>query len=139
MWSDRQLPNVLPSLSRLEDDVHNRFPQNTCNHLPDFTTSCPRKPLFQDPHNSMKHKKSYLFGYDTMLRRSRGTNHLQLHGWRVNQARNPNDPQDGGNIFLWNINWFHWTAKHYIREDRTLRSHLCENLKSLYIIIHTIL
>jgi hypothetical protein len=38
--------------------------------------------------------------------------------------------EDWSSVFLWNIGWLWKTTWRYIPEDRTLRNHHCENLKS---------
>jgi hypothetical protein len=35
------------------------------------------------------------------------------------------DPEDRGDMFLWNVSWFERTTRHYIPEDRTLRNKNC--------------
>jgi hypothetical protein len=38
--------------------------------------------------------------------------------------------EDGGDIFLWNLGWLSTDYTMYIPEDRTLKNHCCENLRS---------
>jgi hypothetical protein len=39
------------------------------------------------------------------------------------------DPEDGGDVFLWNVCYFQRTTRRCIPEDRTLHNHRCENFK----------
>jgi hypothetical protein len=58
-----------------------------------------------------------------------------IQGWRVSQQaacfilgfslRLPSSPEDGGDMFFRK-----WTARHYIREDRTRHNRRCDNLKA---------
>jgi hypothetical protein len=40
------------------------------------------------------------------------------------------DPEDGGDMFLWNVGWLSTTTWRYIPEDWSVHNHHCENLKS---------
>jgi hypothetical protein len=39
------------------------------------------------------------------------------------------EPEDGGDIFLWEVGWFFQRTTWHIPEDKTLHNHRCENLK----------
>jgi hypothetical protein len=43
------------------------------------------------------------------------------------------DPEDGGDMFLWNVFDFQQASRRYIPEDSSLHNHRCENLNSYVI------
>jgi hypothetical protein len=80
-------------------------------------------------------------------RRFGGMYRLHLQGRRISRGRNQHallvtcfhadfllslffDPEDGGDMFPWNVGWLSTDYMANIPEDDTLHNHCCENLKS---------